>query len=370
VIDSLALRNFKGFSRIDLDLAPLTLLSGLNAAGKSTVLQALAVLRQSHDAGLLAESSLLLNGELVDLGTGRDILHEDYETNDSDPKIRLCISEAGVPREWTVRYGSDQDVLMVEQGSDNNLAGMILFGNDFQYLRADRIFPSVYFPKSYEMAVRRRFLGVRGEHAVNYLRVHRDDRLFDSALLHSSAKSGSVLDQTTAWMQELCPGVDLQVADLEGTDFVRLDYGFFGTAGIRASNRYRPTNVGFGLTYVLPVVVACITAGPGSLVILENPEAHLHPRGQAVMGQLVAHAAAAGAQLLVETHSDHILNGVRIAVKDKMVSPNSVKFHFFQRSTSGKIDISTPIVGPDGMLSEWPEGFFDEWDHALDRLLS
>ena len=88
-----------------------------------------------------------------------------------------------------------------------------------------------------------------------------------------------------------------------------------------ASSEYRPTNVGFGITYALPIVVSALSARPGSLLIVENPEAHLHPRGQVKMGELLCQASEAGIQVLIETHSDHVLNGIRLAVRDSQSRP-------------------------------------------------
>jgi predicted ATPase len=370
MIDSLGLKNFKAFSSLELSMAPLTLLAGINAVGKSTVLQALAVLRQSFNAGTLADEGLLLNGELVALGTGQDVLHEYYGAGGDGPEISIRLVEDNHEYKWSVGYGREDDLLRIDETPNHDLGGLSLFRPGFQYLRADRAVPAVSYPKSYEAAVRRAFLGATGEHAINYLRFHQDDRLPNTAILHPAAASSALLDQVTAWMQEFCPGVNLQIVDLEGTDSVRLNYGFFGTAGISSSNRYRPTNVGFGLTYVLPVVVAFLTAAAGTVVLLENPEAHLHPRGQTLMGRLACSAAAHGVQIVMESHSDHVLNGVRLAVKDGTIRAQDVALHYFQRNSAGDLSVAHPAVGPDGMLSEWPDGFFDEWDRTLDDLLS
>lgn len=375
MIRRLRLRNFKAFAGLDLTPAPLTFLSGVNAVGKSTVMQSLAVLRQSLDAGTLAEEGLLLNGELVHLGTGHDVLHEDYRSGDDGPEISICLTEDDKDYQWSVRYGREDDLLLVEERPTGPLGGLSLFKQGFQYLRADRIVPAVSYPKSYEAAIRRGFLGIAGEHAMNYLRHHQDDRLPAGASPHprtaeSTGIGTGLLDQVTAWMQDLCPGVNLQVTDLEGADLVRLDYGFFGTAGISSTNRYRPTNVGFGLTYALPIVVACLAADQGTMILLENPEAHLHPRGQTLMGKLVSATAARGVQVVVESHSDHVLNGVRMSVKGGPLSATDTALYYFARQGAGEISVVRPIVGADGMLSTWPDGFFDEWDHALDELLS
>ncbi|RMI39529.1 AAA family ATPase [Streptomyces triticirhizae] len=317
MIRGIGLTNFKAFRRQDIDLAPFTLLTGLNSSGKSTVLQALALLRQSHEAGVLddgpEESGLLLNGELVQLGTGQDVRHEAYPKDAPDIGISL-LSESGEDvAVASVRavYGPEDDLLRLT--SFHHHAHLsALFRHGFQYLRADRIVPELSYPRSHHAVVRRGSLGARGEHTVNYLRVYQDDEVCP-ALRHPSTDSGTLLNQADAWMRQLCPGVSLQAIGIDGTDSVRLSYGF--GSGVNASNRYRPTNVGFGLTYALPIVVACLTAGPGSLILLENPEAHLHPQGQTSLAYLATAAVAAGGQLIVETHSDHVLNGLRLSVK-------------------------------------------------------
>lgn len=151
-------------------------------------------------------------------------------------------------------------------------------------------------------------------------------------------------------------------------DLVNLEFSFV-RSGLPSMN-YRPTNVGFGLTYSLPVFVAVLSATPGSLIMIENPEAHLHPRGQAAMGRFLALAAANGLQVLIETHSDHVLNGIRIAVKDQIVNPREVALHFFDRSvTAPCCTVATPIIDGDGRLDQWPDGFFDEWEKGLAKLL-
>jgi predicted ATPase len=121
--------------------------------------------------------------------------------------------------------------------------------------------------------------------------------------------------------------------------------------------------------YALPVVTANIGTETGGLVAVENPEAHIHPKGQAAIGDLLTLAAATGLQVIVETHSDHILNGVRLAVKRKAIDAEKVKVHFFTRSDSGEPTVTSPTIGADGHLSKWPSDFFDQWDRDLDALL-
>lgn len=367
------LRNFKAFPEVSVPLGGLTLLTGLNSSGKSTVLQALALLRQSYDASVLVPdvegSGFLLNGDLVELGVGRDVRHEEWVATDGvDGAIEIVLHTGADRRRWAAAYGTEEDLLpLLAAPALREFDHLSLFGPAFQYLRADRINPAVSYPRSHDVAIRRGFLGARGEHTVNYLRHHQDDVVIHPALLHPDATSNTLLRQVEAWLGHLCPGVNLSATGIEGTDTVRLAFSF-GTAGLSSSNLYRPTNVGYGLTYVLPIVVACLTAQPDGLILLENPEAHLHPRGQSAMARLAARAAAAGAQLIVESHSDHVLNGVRLAVKHGQLSAESVTLHYFH-SDQGHRRIESPVVSTGGMLSSWPDGFFDEWDRSLDELV-
>lgn len=392
MIDQLTLTNFKAFQHVDLPLGPLTLLTGLNSSGKSSVLQALGLLQQSYTAGDFddvrdlveaagsgevtgLDNGFLLNGELVSLGTGHDVLHEDF-TGD-EPEIVLAVSEGAYRYAWSVAYQREQNLLpltgvdipLTSEGATppEGAAAVVpgYFTAGFQYLHADRIAPAEFYPRDHHAAIGRGFLGVRGEHTVNYLRHHSRDEVPDGPLRHPRADSARLLDQAAAWMGELCPGVDLRAAAIEGTDSVRLSYGFDGPRGTRR----RPTNVGFGLTYALPVVVACLTAKPGSLVLLENPEAHLHPRGQTQMAALVSSAAGHGAQLVVETHSDHVLNGVRLAVKRGVLAPEAAVLHYFRGGRTSS-EVASPRIDRNGLLDQWPEGFFDELENTLDELLA
>ncbi|MGW0317759.1 DUF3696 domain-containing protein [Streptomyces flavidovirens] len=377
----MSLTNIKAFRSADLRLAPITLLTGLNSSGKSTVLQSLALLRQSYESGTLlstdgdsdSRGGFLLDGELVELGTGQDLLHEDFvrtEPDEPDPTITVEFrTDLGRTYSWSARYSPEDDVLPLTRAAfDTPLAELPLFSRHFQYLKADRIVPATTYPRSHHQAIGRGFLGARGEHTVNFLRHHQQDVVPDGPLRHPQARAHTLMDQVVAWMQKLCPGVNLAAEEIPGIDSVRLSYGFGGTAGLDSTRRRRPTNVGFGLTYALPVVVACLSAQPGSLILLENPEAHLHPQGQTWLAYLTVAAVAAGAQVIMETHSDHVLNGLRIAVKDGRLPASSTAVHFFRRHGQAA-EIISPRMGEDGMLSDWPEGFFDEWENSLEQLL-
>lgn len=115
--------------------------------------------------------------------------------------------------------------------------------------------------------------------------------------------------------------------------------------------------------------MALLAARAGDLVIVENPEAHLHPKGQTRLAQLAARAAAAGIQVIIETHSDHFLDGVRIDIREGRLPHSDAAFHYFARDGI-KATVISPTIDTDGRLSEWPEGFFDQHDENLSKLLA
>ncbi|OEO32228.1 hypothetical protein VW23_012665 [Devosia insulae DS-56] len=237
-----------------------------------------------------------------------------------------------------------------------------------QYLRADRITPTVTLPKSQHAVRHNRFLGARGEYTAHYLLEFGGETSTPQLLRVGDAKVGSLLGQVNAWLQEFSPGVRVEPESIPMTDLVRLVFSYRGD-GAAYSEPLRPTNVGFGLTHSLPIVTACLSATPRTTIIVENPEAQLHPKGQVAIGRLLALTAANGVQVLIETHSDHVLNGIRLAVKDGFLPADSTKCHFFARNSGQRAEFETPAMTQDGRLSYWPSGFFDEWERSLDRLL-
>lgn len=377
MISSLSLTNFKSVESLEFRLSKLTILTGLNGSGKSSVLQALAVAKQS------GASALRLRGPLVQLGNYSDVYSEGARSDG----ISILVTEDERVYSWSASgRATDSYIPLAEKL--HSLPSFFL-KDGFQFLPADRLVPKNAFPRSSTGESDLGFLGPRGEYVIDYLlsstlempkeRITvRRNRLcpkeglgLSTDLVTKVAPTPVLMDQVSGWLQQLSPGVRVSVEELLGTDDVSLRFGYVGREGFYESDRHiRPSNVGFGLTYSLPIVVACLAARPGALLLLENPEAHLHPQGQAALGELIVRTAEDGVQVIVETHSDHVLNGVRLAVKRKHISPEDVTIHFMTRAlSSGHSYVESPAMLPDGRLSDWPQGFFDQWDLAIDELV-
>lgn len=368
MIRLLRIYNFKCFEDQSLELGALTLLSGLTGMGKSSVLQALLLLRQSYQQGLLEKTGLALNGDLVRLGTAYDALFEGAK----EEKIGFdLIVTNGGEGNWRFNCNLEADVLDLDTASISPaIFENTLFQDDFHYLQAERTGPRTFFEISDFLVRRHRQLGTRGEYTAHFLSVFERDDIAHNALAHPEAETPRLRDQVEAWIGEISPGTRLHLTPHSEMDLVSLQYSF--TTGRQVSNPYRSTNVGFGLTYTLPIIVAALASKSGALILVENPEAHLHPRGQAQIGDLLARAASCGVQVLLETHSDHVLNGIRLAVHAGRLSPNDIRLHFFGReehADQARSEVVSPRIDRNGRLDQWPDGFFDEWDKSLEALL-
>jgi predicted ATPase len=375
MLESIHLENFKASRDVDVRLAPLTILAGLNSTGKSTLLQAIGALRQSYDQNGKTDG-LSLSGQLVQLGQYRDVLTEGTEGD----AVVVTVGENGTSYKWS--FGGAPDANQLRFSETPAFPPNFITSPHFQYLQADRIVPRTLYPQAPQRHRDVGFLGPRGEFTADFLSLAakkpvqkartfpREGLGLTDDLIVKVAPTDGLLDQVAGWLQQLSPGARLIASLVSGTDEVLLQFSYTGQLREAASNFYRPTNVGFGLTYSLPIIVSCLAAPEGALLLLENPEAHLHPQGQAALGELISRSANDGVQIIVETHSDHLLNGMRLAVKGHLIESKQVVLHFFTRSIeTGEASVQSPAVLDNGRLSNWPKGFFDQWDKDIDALV-
>ncbi len=366
MIETLILKNFKAFEEQTINFRPLTILSGLNSTGKSSPLQGLLLLRQSYQKGFLPEKGLVLNGDLVNIGTGKDAL---FEYGSEDSISFELVWKDGCKSKWCFDYNSESDVLNLHsQSGDLKIYDSSLFNDGFRYLQTERIGPRESYPMSDFQVVKHGQLGTKGEFTAHFLSHFGDKDILMSKLAHPKARSPSqsLKKQVDAWMGFVSPGITSHLTQNLETRTVRLRYSF----GL--SKEYSATNVGFGVSYTLPILVAILASSPGTLILLENPEAYVHPQGQAKIGELLALAASCGIQIVVETHSDHLLNGIRLAVHGGKIDPQDVQLHYFNRFQKEEV-VMTEVISPkldrNGRIDQWPDGFFDEWRKSLAALI-
>ncbi len=374
MITRIDLRHFKCFETLKLPLRPLTLLSGGNASGKSSVMQVLVLLHQTtceHEWS----SHLMLNGETIRLGTAADIIDQEHGRRDFG--IELVHGDRAYRWEFSgEREDMAMDVTHVSvDGKERSGPGALQnllprpHGRGplaqslrrLTYLSAERLGPrETYVLKDPQNA---QVVGPSGEHAVSVLFSKGHEPLTGGLVLPDVPPT--LLRQVEQRMARFFPGCGLVVEKVARANAV--------TLAIRTSTGtdfHRPMHTGFGLTQVFPIVVAALSAKAGDLLLIENPEVHLHPAGQAAMGQFLAEVAATDVQVMIETHSDHVLNGIRRAVKADVLSHENVVLHFFRprAETDGiKPQVESPAIDSNGNIDTWPDGFFDQFDHDMNH---
>ena len=155
-----------------------------------------------------------------------------------------------------------------------------------------------------------------------------------------------------------------------GDTRIELQVGRLPYPGTGETDMVSITDVGFGVSQVLPILVTLIVAEPGRLVYLEQPEMHLHPRAQVALAQVLADAAKRGVRVVAETHSSLLLLAVQTLVAEDDLSPELVKLHWFTRGDNGATEINTADLDEAGAYGDWPEDFDDVDLKAQSRYLN
>ncbi|HEU0047323.1 MAG TPA: DUF3696 domain-containing protein, partial [Nitrososphaera sp.] len=143
---------------------------------------------------------------------------------------------------------------------------------------------------------------------------------------------------------------------IEDTE-VELRVGRFDHRASEPDDMVNIADVGLAMSQVLPVIVALRTAAPGQLVFIEQPELHLHPSAQIQLAGILANAAKAGIQVVVETHSSLLLLGIQTLIAEDKLSPHDVKLHWFTRDDEGATRVTSANVDERGAFGDWPEDF-------------
>lgn len=376
-LSQLHLKNYKSHKDTCIKLAPLTILTGMNSSGKSSIIQSLLLLRQTHRRGIL-HKGLELNDTLVSAGSGHDALHR-YADN---PQILISLKTED-DRPYAFRFDAEHaetdnflplvgDAACAEAEAEQ----LSLFSKDFQYLSAMRWGGKSTFPsKTYEVKEERQISLThgKGELVAHFLNEFGGEDTYDY-FKNDGTSTLSLMEQAVLWERQVSDNITIDVSrTLDGTGYT-VTYGL-NLSGKKPLSDLRAENIGFGVSYSLPVIVALLSAKPGALVIVENPEAHIHPEGQAALIYLICLVAQRGVQVIVETHSDHIINGALVGCKKFErtglgIAKENVAIHYFTIDRNEGASKSTQLdIIDDGKLSYQPNGFFDTIVRDNDYLL-
>jgi len=372
MINSLTITNFKAHAKTFLQLKNLNILSGINGVGKSSVFQSLLLLRQSYENNVLTKG-LQLNRPHCYIGNYEDAIYQ-YAESDT---IEFSITHGSANKAWKFKPEKNNltgDFIPSVGDVQTNLENLNVFNNNFQYISASRLAKSD--SNTFSVESKRQLSIEKGQaelvaHFLFYWGKEKKEKVKFESLIHPSSPDSDLLSQTSAWEREISPNVN--VVPIKNGSSYSIKYSFSKSGDV--TNEFSSENVGFGLSYALPIIVATLSAEKGGLLLIENPEAHLHPKGQSELAKLLALAAQCGVQIIIETHSEHIINGVLVACKrfekeGKGIDKEKVKIYHFKRDEEKHCAIALPVtILNDGKIEKQPEDFFEQTEKDLNYLL-
>lgn len=379
MINSIHIKNFKSHADTLMSMSNINILSGMNGIGKSSIIQAFLLLRQSHTKNLL-DRGLDLNGELCSIGSVEDCIYQDAASDNIDFIIQL--DENTLKWSFKSELTNLADTFIKSDSTSPPLidANNIIFNDNFQYISAFRNGPVNDYIKdtsSVELLNQISRKEGRCELVAHFLHYFQNS-IVDKTLIKNTGSDASLSTQVEAWMREISPNINIHVKPND-TSF-KINYSYSKGEGKIKTNEFKASNIGFGVSYALPIVVATLQAcsvpknstdtPKDKLIIIENPEAHIHPSGQAKLMEMICLAAKTGVQFLIETHSDHIINGLLVSTKKELIEPKDSRVYFFTRKTeTHATEIHALPVLKGGKIKNAPRGFFEQIDLDMAALI-
>lgn len=350
VIDSIELKNFKCHTSFTEKLNNITILAGENSAGKSSIIQSLLLL----DAALNSTdgSVFTLNVHGLNLGKASSIVSESTGSNDTD----IIFLKKKIRNQIKLSIDDTDEVSF--KITDKTITD---FDYNLFYINAERLGPRAYNNINSSSSVN---VGTHGENTI-YV-IDQIGKLIKTTYKENDAiqlwkeltneKLSGFSAIVESCLQQIIPSTSLNIKTNteQGTSAIRFSNGI--------GSEVIPTATGFGISYVLPIIVQSLVSllFPKTILIIENPEAHLHPYSQSQLGHFIAKIASYGTQIIIETHSEHIINGCRIELAEQ--KKNDIASIIFFNRDQKTLECKHTLISIDqsGELSSWPTGFFDQ----------
>ena len=402
-ITKIAVKGFKSIAEeCEIDIRPLTILAGANSSGKSSIMQPLLLLKQTLEAPY-DPGPLLIDGPNVRFTSTSQFLSTltdkktvdsfqvKIDTRDSDYSNSMALTFRSGQRTVEIiemtceekllsdKFSPTEHLTLAPQMTSEEIRSIIeqhSIPKDFNIVKRLRCFlvfgsqdsEIIYIitPKVESNIFNIIYLpGLRGNPERIY-RLTSSGPLYPgtfehyaSSVIHEWQETKSKqLNKITDSLHIL--GLTTQVSTQQiGNIGVEVQVSRLPHDSSRETDTVNIADVGFGVSQVLPVVVALIAAKPRQLVYLEQPELHLHPNAQVALAQVLADAAKRGVRVVAETHSSLLLLGIQTLVAEGKLSPDLVKLHWFSRNKEGITEVDSVDLDEAGTYGEWPVDFND-----------
>lgn len=360
MIKKIKIENFKCFLNTTVEFNNLTVLAGANGVGKSSIIQVLLLIRQLYKGTDSKLTVIPINNKIdsfLELGSTQEILASESES------LGIIFTM------WDNLEQSEVISMIIDKNNPLSLTGQPIistpnfqnsFKNFLHYLNAERLGPR----NTQQMSVQKDLnVGFQGEFTGQAIAIASKNTESISEYKQLPGSDAKTFEkQVEYWMQFIIPETEINVATYDDINQVRI--------GIRRKGAdtafLHPNNIGFGISYSLPIIVSALIAEPGCILIIENPEAHLHPLGQSRIGQFIAKMSSSGVQIVIETHSEHIINGIRLATLNGFTDKSKVTINYLK--SDKKVEIIPLLISENAELTEWPNGFFDQEESDLSTI--
>lgn len=392
MITTIRIKNLKALRDTkECRVGKVTLLTGINGRGKSTFIQSLLLLSQSMRKNGGSPAILDPIGDWCKLGYFDEVV----STNAQGPLSIELTTNSEVENSFVFQYEKSkesksygdavsivvdgEEMISVNKGAPMGAAGdsstykeTVIFESrnvvatkgrstyeDINFLKhlqnlyfvsADRY--SAKYSEELVKAEREFYLGEQGQYVLN-------------VLSHCTPEQRAGLETA---MSEILDGATLkiEVDPISNRVYLFLDSESHG-------KNYKPINVGYGYSYIISTLLSALLVPNNGILIVENPEAHLHPQAQArLIKYLVRVANEKNVQCFIETHSDHIVNGLLLALKDNLLQVEDAQILFFDRRRKDDetyVDVSNLELTQFGRVRRPPKGFCDQYAMDLRKLI-
>lgn len=370
MINKLHVQSLKSINDITFNCSNLNVFIGTNSSGKSTALQALLLLAQN------AEVKMGCNGPLISLGDFREV----KSLNTESDEILIGVEDESSIYTLLIKEGSANGKEKVQtswgriENTPTNINDTIphasadpkLLRNLFQirnkrihYLSCQRIGVRDIYDKN---ILKNSKFGIHGEFSINYLLIHKREMLEKELIHPENDFDYTLFGQVNVWLKYIV-NANLKVEDLLSTDFVKVSYSVY-------ENMYvRPRNIGSGISYLISIIIAGLSSTVDDILIIENPEIHLHPQSQARVIEFLYFIAKANRQIFIETHSDHIFNGIRAGIATGDMIDDRISVHFLNLNDYNITENVQVEFGKNGRILNQQKYMFDQFDIDLNKML-
>lgn len=352
MLDTLYIHNFKCFYESEIKLKNLNLFCGTNSSGKSSAIQALLLLAHNTTENVSAP----LNSQWISLGSFN-------ETRNSIKNAKnFTVSTATNKNVFEVVFSESEDETIDVETKINEKSKELIDLLNYQnrhifYLAATRIGPADYYNKNFD---RYNFFGDSGEFVIDFFVKNQKNPLMKE--LQKDLSGTTLYTQVNYWLDHIM-NVNLKIEEMGITNTYSVKYSYKNNKDVR------PYHIGSGVSYILGVIIAGLSAKKDDVVIIENPELHLHPKAQSDLAEFLCFIANAGIQIIVESHSDHIFNGIRKAIAINTISQKHVSINFFELDENLLTKNTKIELSDSGRVVKHINGLFDQFDNDLDELL-